>query len=134
MSDPNGWPDEARPGVPMNSEVSGWHWVGEAADPIALFWKAVPHLLDGGVWLSGSRAIRSVWTYLGPCLQPAEVAARVEQARAKALEEAAAVARRVEIPGECSPAEAHGRMTGALAAAEAIRALTEKQATREGGG
>ena len=52
--------------------------------------------------------------------------AMIAEARAKALEEAQQVARRVPIPCECSPAEAHGRMTGALAAAEAIRALKEK--------
>jgi hypothetical protein len=43
----------------------------------------------------------------------------------RGLRRAAEIARRVHIPGECSAAEAHGRMVGALAAAEAILAEAE---------
>lgn len=43
---------------------------------------------------------------------------------AEAMREAAAQeARRVPIPDNCGPAEAHGRMAGSMSAAERIRAL-----------
>lgn len=122
MSDNNGWP--GKPGVPLNPERDGWHWVKS--------------LTTGGLMCAEWRADRIGWSlyrstsehhapntmfswgYLGPCLTPAEVGARVEdevmglihpefgtiygpngevtkaiaQARRDALEEAA---RRVEI-------------------------------------
>ena len=131
-ADPNGWPDASKPGAPLNPEQDGFHWVTSGADNDAFpaEWRAAGEN-EWGRWIA-----RWVFTaddlnpidcrYLGPCLTPAEVAALVAEARAKALEEAATVARRVPIPGDCGPAEAHGRMTGALAAAEAIRARAEE--------
>ncbi len=121
MDDPNGWPD--KPGVPLNPEQDGWHWVGyfDEQVPRARFWYAEDNGWGFGLPADEPERCR----YYGPILYPAEVAARVAEARAKALEEAQQVARRVPIPCECSPAEAHGRMTGALAAADAIRALKE---------
>lgn len=126
MSDPNGWPDPSRPGVPLNPELPGAHAVKDTGGTVAVMLWRDPWWKPSRGWaMKPPEMAAARWRYLGPCLTPDQITARVEQARNKALEEAAAVARRVEIPGECSPAEAHGRMTGALAAAEAIRALKE---------
>jgi hypothetical protein len=78
------WPDPARPGVPLNSERDGWHWVLVAhgvGHPFPMLWAA-----DGRMWDAGDAGwvlaedIAPRWRYLGPCLTPAEVAARVAAA------------------------------------------------------
>ena len=73
----SGWPDPEKPGVPLNPERDGWHWLTDPDSdaPHPLMWVA-----DLGAW-----AVGDVWTprmvaemglhYLGPCLTPAEVAA-----------------------------------------------------------
>jgi hypothetical protein len=64
----NSWPDPELPGVPLNPEKDGWHWVG--GEPI--FWQS-----DGEQWLVYDCYFQ--WKecghkeYLGPCLTPAEV-------------------------------------------------------------
>lgn len=94
--DPNGWPDPARPGVPLNPERDGWHWV-VAADPgvsteSAPWWWCAdkqhwlpPVAVSGTLPLSPSRV---QWRYLGPCLTPAEVAAREADAALRVVREA----------------------------------------------
>jgi hypothetical protein len=89
-----GWPDASKPGVPMNPERDGWHWLevrGLPARPH--FWRHKVLQPDGsgpvGLWLDlhDGRSAASMATthlYLGPCFTPAEVAAR-EAARAEAM-------------------------------------------------
>ena len=111
MSD-NGWPD--KPGVPLNPEKTGWHWLsGVLERPAAFEW-----LAHKQAWLfhraqpeaqAMPPADFGSWTYLGPCLTPTEVESHkhaaviayanllnlpappnlITQARRDALEEAA---------------------------------------------
>lgn len=75
------WPDPARPGVPLNPERDGWHWIGTGCH------KWIARLSDGcGFWYRfGSqcspltvarRAVSDHDHYLGPCFPPAELTAR----------------------------------------------------------
>jgi hypothetical protein len=82
-ADPNGWPDASKPGVPLNPERDGWHWLlwKGGAQPVPLRWNTGL----GGGWSSYSTdGTAARYLYLGPCLTPAEVAAR-EQAAAVAM-------------------------------------------------
>lgn len=119
MSDPNGWPP---------AEARGY-WDCDCGrecrnKPLTLGcraeWKdAEARPFPAPLQMHEGPTTRRLYT-------PAEVAAREAAAEARGreagLREAAGIARRVPIPGECSAAEAHGRMTGALAACEAILA------------
>jgi hypothetical protein len=79
---PNGWPDPRKLGVPLHPERDGWHWLsatnseGETAHFVALWeseeW-ALPGILSS---LDPHEIAAKNTTYLGPCLTPAEVAAR----------------------------------------------------------
>lgn len=66
----NGWPGE--PGVPLNPEKDGWHWVNGTPREWVVF-------DDGGTWrLAGSDYRPHKWAhriYQGPCLTPDEAAA-----------------------------------------------------------
>lgn len=69
-----GWPDAERPGVPMEPEKDGWHWLQcENGPPEAHAWSY-------SNWESGGCGVPLVrnpcWRYLGPCLTPSEIAAR----------------------------------------------------------
>jgi hypothetical protein len=95
MSETNGWPDPARPGVPLNPERDGWHWLACPLkhDVFPRFWRAAGEAQNCR-WTAKWLYSRNDWnpkecTYLGPALTPAEVDARVKQARRDALEEAA---------------------------------------------
>jgi hypothetical protein len=113
MSD-NNWPDPARPGVPLNPERDGWHWVQEPGlNQECALWLAKPFLgTSRGCWETKGteddwqpREV-SNWHYLSPCLTPAEVDARLSEARRVALGEcisicnAVAHANRVEYPAK----------------------------------
>jgi hypothetical protein len=89
MSDNNGW--TGKPGVPLNPEKTGWHWVGGIPywwqvfdDDYAPLWQAQHLYFTAEEW--------SHKKYGGPCLTPAEVDARVKEARRDAREEAARLA------------------------------------------
>jgi hypothetical protein len=91
----NNWPDPARPGVPLNPERDGWHWLvcPLKHDVFPRFWRAAGEAQNCR-WAAKWLYSRNDWnpkecTYLGPALTPAEVEARVAQARRDALEEAA---------------------------------------------
>jgi hypothetical protein len=91
MTDTNDWPDQ--PGVPLNPEREGAHRLRHSESGLErdALW------LSGGTWLDGDGSFgiphaAAFYTYLGPCLTPAEVEARVAQAKRDALEEAARVA------------------------------------------
>lgn len=97
--DQNGWPDPSRPGVPLNPERDGYHWLAATdGDQITghtavMFWFAGMGFYAIEAVPVTQRSIVSGWRYLGPCLTPTEVAALVEQARregAEAMREAAA--------------------------------------------
>jgi hypothetical protein len=85
MSD-NNWPDPARPGVPLNPEQSRWHWL-KTPDGLEVpyEWRAAGECERGrwpAYWVSVDA---DDWqpaecTYLGPCLTPGEVGARVKEA------------------------------------------------------
>jgi hypothetical protein len=80
----NNWPDPEKPGVPLNPERNGYHWLFNPDDdrPHPVIWVA-----NLGAW-----AVGDVWTprivaeislhYQGPLLTPAETdALRAENAR-----------------------------------------------------
>jgi len=87
MTDPNNnWP--GKPGVPLNPEVSGWHWfVRGDFYSLALWHRGHFTFQDTTAWPEEFSQLDM--TYAGPCLTPAEVEARVKQARRDAREEAA---------------------------------------------
>jgi hypothetical protein len=94
MSDNNGW--TGKPGVPLNPEWDGaHHWLSyEGEEPGLYEW-------DGKYWkMGGGHApmdyVVDHFTYIAPALTPAEVEARVAQARRDALEEAARVVEAVK--------------------------------------
>jgi hypothetical protein len=133
MSDNNGWP--GKPGVPLNPERDGWHWIKS--------------LTTGGLMCAEWRADRMGWNlyrstsehhapnemfswgYLGPCLTPAEVDARVKQARRDALEEAARVVEMIaEWGGQdyyCESCKGGVIYPDRTEVAATIRALGEKE-------
>lgn len=81
----NTWPDPARPGVPLNPERDGWHWVESAEGPVPALW-ARPlwrHCRDFWDQRSPEWMEEQQWRYIGPCLTPAEIDARVKEAEAK---------------------------------------------------
>ena len=92
MTDANGWPDPERPGVPLNPERSGWHWVAMNEDPEPAYWGAAELAGTAGWWFTedmhyGPISAGPNVRYLGLCLNPAEVAAQI--AAAVAAERAA---------------------------------------------
>ena len=134
---PGGWPDAARPGVPMEPNESRYHWLarkGTSYPGVACFpsfWNAADEDFPG------VRDAAERFDYLGPCPLPAEVEAEKVAARREALEEAAkevdcgcairaAVLERLEAQGQkqASYLCQHGDVCCALQAAE-IRALLE---------
>jgi hypothetical protein len=89
----NFWPDPACPGVPLNPERDGWHWLdNNSPQKLAAYWRAAHH-----EWMtvkhennvSPHYAAKYRWRYLGPCLTPAEVAAALA-AQAMAMRDACA--------------------------------------------
>lgn len=74
----NGWP--GKPGVPLNPEKEGWHWVYNSFEGLVIhFWGATFSEWDGyPLWI-----VRE-WTYHGPCLTPDQATAL--QARVAELE------------------------------------------------
>lgn len=87
----NGW--RGKPGVPLNPEQSGWHWVSwEDEAPWALEWESPNWLAIGrGHWCFGGGQYGTEeevgadgWTYLGPVMAHNEATAL--QARVAELE------------------------------------------------
>ncbi len=90
MSDNNNWP--GKPGVPLNPERDQWHWLASSEGPVPALWArpAWRHCRD--FWIDQAKPEWMEWqgwTYIGPCLTPAEMDARIATARKDALEEAA---------------------------------------------
>ena len=111
-------------GRPQNPERDGWHWVGstEAEKPVVLIWYApTQNWVLGAIGLPPSSLAGA--NYLGPCLTPAEVEARVAAARREALEEAAKIALRLEVSEDAGPVDGHARVMASVQIAAAIRSL-----------
>ena len=85
MSDNNGWP--GKPGVPLNPERDGPHWLGDPDSDMAFVvdWSAA----SGWRSIFTQDSIAAHMRYIAPCLTPAEVDARLADARKDALAEAA---------------------------------------------
>ena len=88
----NGWP--GKPGVPLNPERDGWHWLlAPDGDQFPCLWRVVG-IDKKGPWPMVWNYDPEGWApeeckYIAPCLAPAEAEARVKEARRDALEEAA---------------------------------------------
>jgi hypothetical protein len=93
MSENNNWPGE--PGVPLNPEVSGCHWVTHPADEqsdngkMAVYWNGAGYWFLPGVAWKLEPVEMEKYKYHGPCLTPAEVDARIAIARREGVEAAA---------------------------------------------
>jgi len=97
MIDNNGWAD--RPGVPLNPELNRFHWLLRKGEQWPEAWRWDPDADGCGTEYSGAWAesegdgqpeyMAKWYLYLGPCLTPAEVDARVKEARRDALAGAA---------------------------------------------
>jgi hypothetical protein len=80
------WPDPARPGEPADASRP-WHWVARTEDsnraPLPIGWNGA--LQNWMVWdgsaVTAPEAARR-FTYLGPCLTPAEAEEALAKARA----------------------------------------------------
>ena len=62
------WPDPYAPGLPLDPERDGWHWLDSSDGPVACEWRA------SRGWMDGVRYPLDL-IYLGPCLTPPEVVA-----------------------------------------------------------
>lgn len=95
---PGGWPDASKPGVPQNPERAWWHWLRRAEDGLVLckHWSADQGGWVDGVTLSPATVVEYGVAYCGPCLTPAEVAAREAAARREGIEAALDACRRRE--------------------------------------
>ena len=126
-------------GVPENPARDGIYWIiGWNGTPFVAEWFADPNGEFGGswAWVEGGDHPDGVaangWKYGGPCFTPAEAQAREAAAYQRGQEDmrerAAETARCVPIPEDAYANEAHGRLSAALHAAIAIRALPIKEA------
>jgi len=80
----SGWPDPDKPGVPLNPERDGWHWIVGWSDK--LFVAEWDSDQKDYVWFDGgddpSGMVENGWTYAGPVPTPAEAdTLRAENAR-----------------------------------------------------
>ena len=90
MSDNNGWP--GKPGVPLNPERDGWHWVKTGHGIAPWRWEENSESImwdygwetDDGIISSANFAAMEPCTYLGPCLTSDQATAL--QARVAELE------------------------------------------------
>ena len=135
MTDNNGWP--GKPGVPLNQERDGWHWLKTPDE------NDVPY-----EWRGSGECERGRWpaywvpvdaddwqpaecTYLGPCLTPAEVEARIATARKDGMKDAAKwhEVRSMELSGKARVARNFSQLLRQsdfhMESAAAIRALVK---------
>ena len=86
------WPDPARPGVPLNPERDGWHWI--ATSPYCTCARWVVH--NAGQWSMGAlcfpAGVFASTGYLGPCPTPEELAAMLREEWARGMNDAARIA------------------------------------------
>lgn len=74
----NTWPDPARPGVPLNPDFPGAHWLKGYTEDAWMY--------DGDGWWGPGHShkldpetVAARYSYIGPCLKPDEVAAKEAQ-------------------------------------------------------
>jgi hypothetical protein len=98
MSDAASWPDPSRPGVPLNPERDGWHWlIFSNGERVCCWWHSAANGWNSSDDPSGACDYylpeQAAQDHVGcePCLLPSEVAAR-EAAAAIAMQVAAAAA------------------------------------------
>lgn len=80
------WPDPSRPGVPLNPERDGWHWLLTPDGEDAVYFWRVAGECERGRWPDQWLHSADEWnptdcTYLGPCLTPADLTAAVQAER-----------------------------------------------------
>ena len=114
MTANNGWP--GKPGVPMNPERDGWHWVKTERGLAPWRWKENPESImwEFG-WEAGDGVISPAYfaalgpcTYLGPVLTPDEAAAlqkRCEEAERTAQKRCEEAERTALQAAECHARE-----------------------------
>lgn len=87
MTNQNGWP--GKPGVPLNPERDGMHWLHCPDDkqPTIALWDAeyAAWFIDG--MYRTEVVVDILYRYLGPCLTPAEVEVREDSAQWRAFDE-----------------------------------------------
>jgi len=88
MAEQNGWPFPDRPGVPLNPERDGWHWLAQT-DPGPAHWNAEMARWEHAALICGGTPRASFIAsslfdppirYRGPCLPPDQIAERVREA------------------------------------------------------
>lgn len=84
------WPYPDKPGVPFNPERDGWHWLKHPEDlhPVMMGWISELQGWSFGRRHSPKGIVDMGYQYLGSTLLPAEVAAKIEQARRDGIEAA----------------------------------------------
>lgn len=90
MTNPTNWPNPERPGFPMFPERDGWHWVatqGNALRPLYWCWKSESWCASADPWANFWKYTDS-WSYIGPCLTPAQIAELLAAEREKCAQEA----------------------------------------------
>jgi len=135
MSENNGWPE--RPGVPLNPERDGWHWLRRRANGAASVWWWIDGDGDGDFsWYEDDDGdpdfMARQFDYEGPCITPAEhaaaLAAEYKRGQEAMRERAADIATKLsaeyanETPKPGREQECAGMEAGAAYAAKAIRA------------
>lgn len=124
-------------GKPQNPERDGWHWlaVDDSGEPCAFYWSGrrqewlADDVPDRAADYREPARMAEIWeTYLGPCLPPAEVAARCDEAARAEREAAARVCDARSIMWmDHGGSSAMSRENEAGACAAAIRARGEPQ-------
>lgn len=109
-------------GRPQNPERDGWHWLMQDALLYPARWDEAASAWHQSRFCTPHEIAR-LNDYCGPCLTPAEVEARVAAARREALEEAAKIALRIEVPADAGPIDGHARVMASVQIAAALRAL-----------
>ena len=133
VDNPNGWPD--KPGVPLNPDRSGWHWLLPTPRvsprfPMAMEWVASwQEWKVGNAPISPDRIAANGWMYEAPCLTHAEVEERIAIAETNALHGAEVAAR--EAAAYQRAAEAM-REAAALSLNERAKVLRRRVAAIQG--
>lgn len=102
------WPDDARPGFPQDPERTRPHELWNlphngGLGPTFWTWDADGQFWTLGFYMKHPEGAAAAWRYVGPCLTPAEVAARVAEAKADGMREAAGIAAQVrQRANECA--------------------------------
>ena len=90
---PGGWPDAARPGYPQNPERTGSHALRDASGLTRILLWQSPRWISGWGHIARKPSEAALtFSYLGPCLTPAEVTAQVAAARREEREACARIA------------------------------------------